>query len=494
LHALAEQLKAQASFSISCGDPQRNKNYRAALYGSKKSDAIEARACARFALTENPSSDIPMSLELRTLRQLAGRLQAVVRQRTRLINQFHHLLGLAFPELDTLVGNLAAVWVLELVHRYPTAQRLATATEDNLASIPYLPDKHVADLLARARSSVASLSGPLVEELVRDHVRQLRDTGARQKNLEKMLVLAYRSLPAKNLLDTIDGIGEVTAAILTACIVDINRFATPGHLVKFFGCLPTEVASGIDRDGTPRGPKRFVMSQRGNDLARRYLWMAALCGVRHNPAVRALFARVAARHPGHKAIALGHAMRKLLHLVFAIWKTGKPFDREHYPWQTPAHVDDSDIPMSQDAAAPSEAETNQAVGHNPDVPERSVVTAARPEPASPVGPRTRIDFAHLKKHLTMERVLDQLGLTPRLKGSVQRRGPCPIHRGDGRGRTFSVNLEDNVFQCFDAACAKKGDVIDLWASVKGMSLRQAAVDLINTFGLEPVPRTEKRNG
>jgi hypothetical protein len=38
-----------ATFAISCGDPQRNKNYRAALFGSKKSDAVEAHAAARFA-------------------------------------------------------------------------------------------------------------------------------------------------------------------------------------------------------------------------------------------------------------------------------------------------------------------------------------------------------------------------------------------------------------------------------------------------------------
>jgi hypothetical protein len=39
-------------------------------------------------------------------------------------------------------------------------------------------------------------------------------------------------------------------------------------------------------------------------------------------------------------------------------------------------------------------------------------------------------------------------------------------------------------------------VIDLWASVNGQSLRDAALDLVHTFGLEPVPRpaTEKRNG
>jgi len=98
--------------------------------------------------------------------------------------------------------------------------------------------------------------------------------------------------------------------------------------------------------------------------------------------------------------------------------------------------------------------------------------------------------------LPIARVLDQLGLTPRLKGKgPQQRCACPIHRGDARGRTFSVNLADNVFQCFAAACGQKGDVIDLWASVKGMSLRDAALDLVATFGLEPAPTgTEKRNG
>jgi len=97
----------------------------------------------------------------------------------------------------------------------------------------------------------------------------------------------------------------------------------------------------------------------------------------------------------------------------------------------------------------------------------------------------------------MARVLDQLGLSTRLRGrGAQRKGPCPIHAGDARGRTFSVNLEESVFTCFDTRCQKQGDVIDLWASVKAMSLREAAIDLVNTFHLEPAPMkgTEKRDG
>src|SRR5262249_39288715 len=257
-------------------------------------------------------------------------------QRTRLVNQLHQLLALAFPELALLAKDISQGWVLELVHRYPTAALLARASAADLGAIPYLPDAAIPGLLGHARTSVASLSGATTEELVRDQVRQLRDCGARQQRLEGLLVTAYRALPVANHLDSIKGIGEVTAAVLTAFIVDINRFATAGKLVAYFGVLPIEMSSGIDREGQPRGSRRWGMSKRGHDLVRRCPGMAALSAVQCNPAVRALYRRVVARHPGHKAIAIGHAMRKLLHLAFAVWKTGRPFDPGHYPWEGPA--------------------------------------------------------------------------------------------------------------------------------------------------------------
>jgi transposase len=491
---------AKATFTISCGDPQRNKNYRAALYGAKKSDPVEARAAARYALSERPTPAPALPDELRTVRQVASRLQAVVRQRTRLINQFHQLLALAFPELALVVKNLSAGWVLELVHRYPTAPLLAEANELLLADIPYLPQKHITSLLQHARSSVASLTDDTTAELIRDQVRQLRDVRARQKRQEKLLVDAYRRLPKPNHIDTIGGIGDVTAAVLTAFILDIHRFETPGKLVAYFGVIPTEVGSGVDRDGKAREAHRYLMSKRGNDLVRRYLWMAALSAVQRNPAVKPLYARVVAKHPDHQAIAIGHAMRKLLHLVFAVWKTDKPFDPEHYHWTTPRHVAESETTNLENGCDTAMSVKEQAAGLKPDLPAQTEVTAtckASVPKAAPVDDKTFLDFAHLKGQLSMERLLDQLGVSSRLRGSgSQRKGPCPIHGGDARGRTFSVNLDDGVFCCFDKRCGKKGDVIDLWASVNAMSLREAAIDLVNTFHLEPAPKkgTEKRHG
>ena len=108
-----------------------------------------------------------------------------------------------------------------------------------------------------------------------------------------------------------------------------------------------------------------------------------------------------------------------------------------------------------------------------------------------------MDFAHVKKQLPLSRLLDHLGLSDRLRGAgAQRRGACPIHRGDGRGRTFNVNLDEHVFHCFEPSCAKKGDVLDLWAALHQQTLRQAALDLVQTFHLEAAPSrgTEKRHG
>jgi transposase len=449
LHTLQGRF-ANATITISCGDSQRNKNYRAALFGAKKSDPVEARAAARFALNEQPTPVKMLSAELRTLRQVASRLQAVVRQRTRLKNQFHLLLARTFPELALLVKDIAAAWVLTLCERYPTAKLLAAASAHDLGQIPFLPDQQIDPLLEHARTSIASLHDDDIAELVRDQVRQLRDVRARQLRLEKTLVNAYRQLPDPNHLDSIPGIGKVTAAILTAFIRDIDRFQTPHHLVAYFGVMPVEVGSGVDRDGKPRIAKRYVMSRRGNDLVRRYLWMAALSAVRHNPAVRPLYARVVAKHPDKKGIAIGHAMRKLLHLVFAIWKTKKPFDREYYPWDAPAHVAPEkahDEPDAQDQAAGLK-ESAKPIS-------KEVTAACTVSLAHDLEPSQHafVDFAHIKAQLPIARVLDHLKLTKKLHGAgAQKRCACPIHCRNSNGRTFSVNLEDNVFQCFSPRC------------------------------------------
>jgi transposase len=482
--------------TLSVGEPARNARYRQALFPKQKADPVESFCAARFALLEKPKASLETPEAYYQLRELVQRLEGQVRQSTRLNNQLHNLLARVFPELALVAPDLQAGWVLELLRRYPTPAQLARARLDSLTAIAFLSEDKARRLHEQAATSIASLQGDTAATLVQRLVRQLKDSLAEEDGLKGLMGAAYHALPLPNHLDSIPGIGTATAAVLTAKMITIDRFAGPSQVVSYFGVFPEEDSSGIDRAGCRKPGRQTRMSRQGNDLVRKYLWNAALAAMRCNPAVRALYQRLHGR--GCRGdIALGHCMRKLLHLVFAVWKTNKPFDPQHYPWE---------------GGQASEGD-EKAAGHKVHVdPSRSVVTAANPnippqeaENQAASQPRAAgtaaeaggIDFAALRARVSMEQVLGRLGWLARLTGDVvQRRGPCPIHQPQqSRGRIFSVNLQKNVFRCFHRECGKQGNVLDLWAAVRGVPLYEAAQQLAEAFGIELAapPGTEKRN-
>lgn len=477
--------------TISIGEPKRNKDYQKAHFPKRTTDDTESQAMARFAVVELPDATAAVPPQLTLLREITSRLQAQVKQTTQATNRLHNLMARAFPELATLANDFSARWLLHLLERYPTAERIAHARLSSIEDIPYLPKADADRLHQAARASISSLRGNVAETLVRELVCQVRQCLDHEDNLRRLLEDAFAELPSSGhqQVVTIPGIGIATAAVLTAKIIDIDRFASPEHLVGYFGVFPQEESSGVDKEGRPLPPGTMRMSMKGNDLVRGYLWNAARVAIQHNPAVRALYARLRAR--GKRGdVAIGHCMRKLLHLVFAVWKTNQPFDKRHHPWE--------------------EKTDDKAVGHTQALPTDPVVTTASVKvgeettpvksvevPAPAASPRPRVDFTFVREQVTMEQVLRHLGLLDGLHGrGRQRRGCCPLHGGtSAKDRTFSVHLGKHVFQCFQADCGAKGNVLDLWSALHRLPLYDAALHLAETFGLrrnreeEPVKGT-----
>jgi transposase len=489
--------------TLSVGQPKRNKDYRMAHFPKRTTDDTESQALARFALVERPPATPPAPMAL--LREAVSRLQGQVKQTTRATNRLHNLTARTFPELASLAEDITAGWVLRLLKKYPTAERIAAAHLASLETIPHIDGDKARALHQAAGRSVASLRGPVAEALARHLVDEVVRSRSAERDLLRLVTAAWEDLPASPHVRvlTIPGIGQATAAILVAKIVDIDRFATPNSLVNYFGVFPEEDSSGVDKDGRPRPTAAMHMSRKGNDLARAYLWNAARSAIGHNPAVRALYRRLRAK--GTRGdVAIGHCMRKLLHLVFAVWKTDRPFDAGHYPWE----------PTGAEAATTAEGEPiggtadGNAVGHERDEPAGRVVTTAPPtvgpipSAVNPPAPSTRVarprvDYTFLREQISMGRVLEHLGLLARLRGGGrQRRGPCPLHSHPAAAeRTFSVNLSKDIFRCFHADCAAQGNALDLWAAVHRLPLYEAALHLAETFGLarnreeEPVTGT-----
>jgi transposase len=487
--------------AISVGEPKRNKDYQKAHFPKRTTDDTESQAMARFAVVELPPATPAPVPEFVLLREVAGRLQAQVKQTTQATNRLHNLLARVFPELATLINDLSAGWVLHLLDKYPSAERIAQARPSSLQKLPYLPADTAQALHQAAQQSVGALRGSVAETLVRDLVGQLRHAEQAEQKMRQLLIEAYRTLPAggHRQLITIPGIGDATAAVLAAKIIDIERFATAEQLVAYFGVFPDEQNSGVDKAGKPLPPGTLRMSAKGNDLVRHYLWNAARSAITCNPAVRALYRRLRAR--GKRGdVAVGHCMRKLLHLVFALWQTDQPFAANHFAWEPSSDTTVSIPTPIQPAPAAPQAGNETTVGHTRETPAQPVVTtvsdsvapstpAVNP-PAAPAAPpapsaRPRIDYARLRQHITLEQVLRHLGLFDQLRGrGLQRRGPCPIHaQPTDRAHTFSVHLGKSVFQCFHADCAAHGNVLDFWAALHRLPLYEAALDLAATFHL-----------
>jgi transposase len=494
--------------TLSIGEPKRNKDYQKAHFPKRTTDDTESQAMARFAVVEQPAATAATTPAMTLLREVAGRLQAKVKQSTQAINRLHNLLARVFPELATLTDDVAAAWVLHLLDKYPTAERIAQARLATLQKIPYLSQELAQQVQLAAQQSIACLRGDIAEALIRDLVAQVRHCRQAEHKMRQLLSDAFADLPASPHVQvvTVPGIGEATAAVLVAKIVDIERFATPERFVGYFGVFPEEDSSGVDKHGNPLPPGTLRMSRKGNDLVRHYLWNAARAAIVHNPAVRALYRRLRVR--GTRGdVAVGHCMRKLLHLAFAVWKSNRPFDGGHFPWQQQSDSPMSAAPSPEPNTGATSSSNDKAVGHKRDEPAQEVVTTAASTVApaavavKPVAPpkvsaRPKVDYAWLRQQLTMEQVLEHLGLLSHLRGrGRQRRGPCPIHGQSDPQPTFSVHLGKKVFQCFHADCGAHGNVLDLWAAIHHLPLYDAALQLAQTFKLprnreeEPVQGT-----
>ena len=123
------------------------------------------------------------------------------------------------------------------------------------------------------------------------------------------------------LLTTIKGLGEKTAIELITHIKDIYRFDNAKALACYSGLVPQIQQSGSSLN-------RSSLSKMGNANSRKCLYMPAVNSMAYNPVLKAFADNLRNRGVAGKKIVVA-VMRKLIHLVYAILKSGKPFDPEY---------------------------------------------------------------------------------------------------------------------------------------------------------------------
>ena len=143
----------------------------------------------------------------------------------------------------------------------------------------------------------------------------------------KRLVAAKPKLKWQSeLLVSIPGIGDKTAAVILAEVQDISRFKDVRQLVAYAGLCPKERLSGSSVRGKPQ------LSKTGNARLRKALFMPALVAKRWNPLLKATAERLTANGKTKMAV-IGALMRKLLHLAYGVLRNNRPFDSNFAPGQ-----------------------------------------------------------------------------------------------------------------------------------------------------------------
>ncbi|WP_268236231.1 transposase [Halopseudomonas oceani] len=109
-----------------------------------------------------------------------------------------------------------------------------------------------------------------------------------------------------------------TTATLLAELGSPLRFDSARQLAAFCGLNPRLQESGIYRG-------KSTISRTGSGRLRAALYMPALSAMAYNPVIKAMKVRLAERGKTGR-LAVCAAMRKLLHIIYGVLKSGQPFD------------------------------------------------------------------------------------------------------------------------------------------------------------------------
>jgi len=184
------------------------------------------------------------------------------------------------------------------------------------ALVRRLDDLREIEQMERNRLEVADANVKASIESVLEHIGQeIKETlKAINKHIDNDPDLRGK----RDLLTSIDGVADKTAALLLAELGDLQRFANSRAVTAFAGLNPR-----LQESGSYRGQTRI--SKMGSSRLRAGLYMPAISALTYNEAIRAMGERLRERGKTGKQIVCA-AMRKLLNIAYGVLKSGQPFD------------------------------------------------------------------------------------------------------------------------------------------------------------------------
>ena len=124
------------------------------------------------------------------------------------------------------------------------------------------------------------------------------------------------------------GLGVTTVVCIVAETEGFHLIENRKQLTSYAGLDVRAKQSG-------REDPKHAISKKGNAHIRAALYMPALVAVRYNPQIKTVYGRICQKHPKQKKIGVTAAMRRLLLLIYTLWKNGEEYDPMRDKTHTP---------------------------------------------------------------------------------------------------------------------------------------------------------------
>ena len=304
-------------------NPLRTNLYRKSLSLRKtKTDRVDARTIAAMLLSDvslKPYTDTSYHNE--ELKSLTRYRFDKVKERAKLKTSVSRLVCILFPELEKLVPTLHMASIYALLSEFPGAGQIAAAHLTRLKALldsasrgHYKRDMAV-EIRDAARRSIGSRMPAKSLEL-QHTIRLIRELDAEIDEIESAIQAIMDELQSP--ITTIPGIGFRMGAMILAEVGDFTRFDSPDKLLAYAGMSPSTYQSGQLKNCYPH------MEKRGSRYLRYALYNATKYVCLWDPAFAAYLAKKRAEGK-HYNVALSHAAKKLVRLIFALEKSRQPY-------------------------------------------------------------------------------------------------------------------------------------------------------------------------
>ena len=242
----------------------------------EKNDHKDARIIADLAAQgRGLSMKIPRGVyaDLRRLGKLRDQLNG---ERTRCLNRYKGLVDLVFPELVSMVSDVACRSIRKLMARYPSAVAVSGLEFEELAVVlrkwsnGHLGEDRSRTIYRAAQESVGVQEGLRAARFeMQQTLEALEVVEGRIAEVEKVQEAFLQRVPYAQHLLSIPQLGPVTVATILGETGDLREYRNAEAVIKLAGLNLYTISSGAFKGKTR-------ITKRGRPLLRRYLYLAAL--------------------------------------------------------------------------------------------------------------------------------------------------------------------------------------------------------------------------